>query len=107
MEDAVFGGRSLWRKQLLEEAAFGGSSLWRKQLLEEQLLEEQPLEEAAFEEAAFEEAAFRGKPFLGEIRRRRWLISAQGWNNPGSGKKEGINPERVRREINPFRVLSE
>jgi hypothetical protein len=43
------------------------------------------------------------------IRRRRWLISAQGWSgsdNLGFKNKEEVLPERVRQLANPFRVTS-
>src|SRR5215217_2660043 len=43
------------------------------------------------------------------LRRRRSLISAQGWSEAttlGSGHKTSLNPERVRQPPNPFRVWS-
>src|SRR5690349_9651892 len=42
-----------------------------------------------------------------EIRRRRSLISAQGWStsdNPGYRIQDTLNPERVRQLTNPYRV---
>src|SRR5215217_1355882 len=44
-----------------------------------------------------------------KLRRRRSLISAQGWSEAttlGSGHKYSLNPERVRQPPNPFRVWS-
>jgi hypothetical protein len=42
-----------------------------------------------------------------EKRRRRWLISAQGWSAAttlGPNQNIRLNPERVRLKRNPFRV---
>jgi len=52
----------------------------------------------------------RGTKGTKNKRRRRWLISAQGWersDNPGITKqKDRFNPERVCFALNPFRVWS-